>query len=99
MKISKTRFLLLFIILISLYFFMTNLKEGLDVQKTVASQQPVATQKTYPVQQPVASQKESDKRKVDSLIVSAITDKLNLYVPFVSTVFNSFIEAEQKRVK
>lgn len=82
MKITKTRLLLFTIILISLYYFFTNLKEGLDVKKPT---------ETVP--------KPMDKKKVDSLIVSAITDKLNMYVPVVSSMFNSVINTENNKHK
>jgi hypothetical protein len=73
MKFSNTHLICLIIVLISLYFFFTNVKEGLEVQKDL------------------------DKKKMDALIVSAITDRLNMYVPVASAVLNNFIESEKRR--
>jgi hypothetical protein len=42
-------------------------------------------------------QKDLDKKKMDTLIVSAITDRLNMYVPVASAVIGNFIESEKKR--
>ena len=73
MKFSITHFLCLTIVLMSLYFFFTIIKEGLEVHEI------------------------SEKQKMDTLIVSAITDRLNMYVPVASAVIGNFIESEKKR--
>jgi hypothetical protein len=73
MKFSIKHLLCLTIVLVSLYYFFTIIKEGLEVQKDL------------------------DKKKMDALIVSAITDRLNMYVPVASAVIGNFIESEKKR--